>query len=70
MPINLVGVAEIAQMLGVTRQRVNQMVQTLPDFPPPEAELSAGRIWRRSTIEKWIKAHPERQRKSRKGVQS
>jgi len=33
MPINLVGVAEIAQMLGVTRQRVNQMVQTLPDFP-------------------------------------
>lgn len=56
----LVGVAEIAEKLGVSRQRVNQIVQTHYDFPTPLAELSAGRIWRLRDVEKWIKAHPVR----------
>lgn len=60
MTHHLVGVAEIAEMLGVTRQRVNRMVQTIPDFPAPEAELSAGRVWKRSLIEAWIEGHPDR----------
>jgi len=50
------GVAEIADLLGVSRQRVNQLVQTDPTFPEPEAELSAGRIWLRSAIEQWVAA--------------
>jgi prophage regulatory protein len=56
----LVGVAEVAKLLGVTRQRVNQLVQSEPDFPEPEATLAAGRIWRREPIEKWAEAHPRR----------
>ena len=60
MTHHLVGVAEIAEMLGVSRQRVNRMVKTVADFPSAEAELSAGRIWRRSAIEAWIKRHPVR----------
>lgn len=51
---HLVGVAEIAAMLGVTRQRVNQLVRE-EGFPGPEAELSAGRIWLRETIEAWAR---------------
>jgi prophage regulatory protein len=51
---HLVGVAEVAAMLGVTRQRVNQLVSR-PDFPKPEVELSAGRIWRREEVETWAR---------------
>ncbi|MCP4303576.1 MAG: helix-turn-helix domain-containing protein [bacterium] len=50
----LVGVAEIADILGLSRQRVNRIVQTHDDFPEPLAELSAGRIWRAEEIEKWM----------------
>jgi predicted DNA-binding transcriptional regulator AlpA len=51
---HLVGVAEIAQLLGVTRQRVNALASR-PSFPKPEAVLTAGRIWRRSDIEEWAR---------------
>ena len=51
---HLVGVAEIAELLNITRQRVNQLVRE-DGFPKPEAELSAGRIWKRSDIEAWAK---------------
>jgi len=60
MTHHLVGVAEIAEMLGISRQRVNRMVQTVADFPAAEIELSAGRVWKRSRIEAWIKKHPDR----------
>ncbi len=54
---HLVGVAEIAEMLGITRQRVNAIVRTHADFPHPEAVLSAGRIWRREDVEEWARTH-------------
>lgn len=50
---HLVGTAEIATMLGVSRQRVHQLARRA-DFPAPEAVLSAGAIWRREAIEQWI----------------
>ena len=53
----LVGVAEIAEMFGVTRQRINAIVATHPDFPEPEAVLAAGRIWLRTAIEEWASSH-------------
>ncbi len=52
---HLVGVAEIAAMLGVSRQRVDAIVRTHEDFPAPEAELSAGRIWSRAAVEEWLR---------------
>ena len=54
---DLVGVAEIAQMLGVTRQRVNAIANTHADFPKPAAVLTAGRIWQRADVLVWAKAH-------------
>jgi predicted DNA-binding transcriptional regulator AlpA len=51
----LVGVAEIARMLGVSRQRVDQMARNDPEFPQPIAELTAGRIWRLQDIERWAR---------------
>lgn len=56
----LVGISEIAQMLGVTRQRAVQLVADYSDFPAPTASLAAGRIWRRRQVEAWMNKHPER----------
>jgi hypothetical protein len=50
------GVAEIAELLSVSRQRVDQLVHDDPTFPPPEAELAAGRIWRSEAIVAWARA--------------
>ena len=47
------GVREVARWLGISRQRVYQLVVTDPRFPEPVAELEMGRIWRMADIDKW-----------------
>lgn len=59
MTHHLVGAAEVARILGVTRQRVAQLAVT-DGFPAPEVVISAGRIWSRHAIEGWAAANPER----------
>ena len=44
-------------MLGVSRQRVNAIVKRHDDFPAPQAELSAGRIWLKADVIAWAQAH-------------
>lgn len=61
MSHHLVGTAEIAVMLGVSRQRVSQLIESYEDFPAPEVELSAARVWSRTAVEMWIASHPERE---------
>jgi predicted DNA-binding transcriptional regulator AlpA len=58
--LDLVGVAEIALMLGISRQRVFQLVRDHEDFPLPVAELIAGKIWLRSDIDAWARAWDRR----------
>jgi ATP-dependent Clp protease ATP-binding subunit ClpA/predicted DNA-binding transcriptional regulator AlpA len=60
MAHHLVGTAEIAEMLGVSRQRVDQLVDAYDDFPTPEVDLAGGRVWSRTAVETWIRAHPDR----------
>ena len=48
----LVSRVEIAQMLGVTRQRVHQLLKR-KDFPEPVAELGIGDVWLRADILDW-----------------
>ncbi len=45
----LVGVSEVARLLGVTRQRASAL-QTNQAFPAPVATLASGPIWRRSDL--------------------
>lgn len=49
-----VGTAEVAVMLGLTRQRVQQLTRDA-DFPAPLQKISAGWIWRRSDVEQWMR---------------
>ncbi|MCX4554258.1 AlpA family transcriptional regulator [Streptomyces sp. NBC_01500] len=51
-PAEHVGVTEIGEMLGVSRQRANKLVAR-PDFPAPVAQTKAGRAWERAAVEKW-----------------
>lgn len=53
MRIDLVCSREIQQMLGVSRQRVNQLALQ-PGWPEPVARLAVGRIWLRADIRAWI----------------
>lgn len=48
--LDQVGVAEIAELLGVSRQRVNQLIAT-DAFPPPVSRLAAGPVFTTASIE-------------------
>jgi prophage regulatory protein len=52
---HLVGAAEIAELLGISRQRVHQLVEDDSTFPKPEADLRSGRVWKREDIEAWAR---------------
>ena len=53
---HLMGAAEIGARLGVSRQRVQQLVSR-PDFPAPVVVLGMGKVWETEAVEKWIKDH-------------
>lgn len=54
-PGSLVGVAEIAELAGVSRQRVSVLVQRV-GFPAPVVELRMGKVWRAKPVERWLEA--------------
>lgn len=54
--MNLVGIHEIAEALGVSRQRADVLARR-EDFPKPVAVLQMGRVWRVSDFEKWRAKH-------------
>jgi predicted DNA-binding transcriptional regulator AlpA len=48
----VMGAAEIAELLGVSRQRVQQLV-VRPDFPKPVARLTMGKVWNTEAVQAW-----------------
>lgn len=50
-----VGVAEIAEMLGVSRQRANHLIAAGGEFPSPVSRLAAGPVFTRASIEAFKK---------------
>ena len=53
---HLVGAQEIGAMLGVSRQRVQQLAAR-DDFPQPEVTLAMGKVWKRADVEAWARDH-------------
>ena len=51
----LVGIGEIAQMAGVSRQAVANWRVRTADFPSPVVELASGPVFRRSQIRSWLR---------------
>lgn len=52
---DLVGVAELAKILKVSRQRASELARS-PDFPKPIANLAAGPVWKKSAIGRHIRS--------------
>jgi len=52
---HLMGAGEIAELLSISRQRVDQIVRSDESFPDPEIELMTGRVWKRDAIEAWAR---------------
>ena len=50
--LNAVGVAEL---LGVSRQRVHQIIDSDPTFPQPVAVLSGIRVFDTEAVERWAR---------------
>jgi prophage regulatory protein len=50
----LVGITEIATMLGVSTQRVSQLSRGAA-FPEPVAKLAAGWIWKLEDVQAWAR---------------
>ena len=53
---HLVGVAEIAQIFGVSKQTAVKYSQR-PDFPEPLDRLASGPVWLRADVESWGRDH-------------
>jgi predicted DNA-binding transcriptional regulator AlpA len=64
--LDLIGTAEIASLLDVTRQRVNQLVADDESFPSAIGELGNGRAWLRSDVEDWARESGRKMTKSRR----
>lgn len=54
-----VGVTEIARLLGVSKQRVAEL-RRRRDFPAPIAELAAGPMWTRASLNRFVQAWPRK----------
>lgn len=53
---HLIGAAEIGELFGVSRQRVQQLVNR-PDFPRPIVELAMGKVWDGEDVRRWGREH-------------
>jgi hypothetical protein len=54
MPDHLMDLSAIADLLGVSKQRVQQL-QAAGKLPEPTADLRIGKVWLRVDIDKWAR---------------
>lgn len=50
---DVVGLNEVAELAGVTRQRANRIVKN-QSFPQAVLELAAGKLWWKPAVQHWI----------------
>jgi predicted DNA-binding transcriptional regulator AlpA len=50
---DVVGVTEVARLLGLSKGRVSQLRSA--GVMPPAADLASGPVWRRKHIEEWAR---------------
>jgi len=63
------GLAEVAALFGVSKQRVSELRAT-PRFPAPVAELAAGPVWKASTLGRFLESWERKPGRPRKAVAS
>ncbi len=58
----VIGVAELSEMLGVTKQRVSYLAQSQTGFPKPIAKLASGPVWLKPTVMRFVETWERRPR--------
>jgi len=58
-PEEYAGVSEVAELMGVSRQRVSE-IRARDDFPEPVAELAAGPVWAVSSLRSFVANWPRK----------
>lgn len=56
LSLNLVGMSELAELLGVSKQTVSNWRVRMANFPSPTAELKSGPVWELKVITEWAKS--------------
>lgn len=56
MPDNLLGIAEIAELAGVSKQAVTNWRLRYDHFPRPIQNLQSGPVWDREKVQAWLKS--------------
>jgi chromosome partitioning protein len=56
----LVGIAEIAAMVGVSKQVIVNWRARFEDFPAPLADLAATPVFDRSRVEEWLRKRKQK----------
>jgi predicted DNA-binding transcriptional regulator AlpA len=57
--LRVVGLAEVAELLGVSKRTATRYAARA-DFPKPAAQLAMGPIWFVEDVEEWIRKAPIR----------
>jgi predicted DNA-binding transcriptional regulator AlpA len=52
----LAGLAEVAELLGVTKRSATRYAARA-DFPEPLERLASGPVWARADVERWATQH-------------
>jgi predicted DNA-binding transcriptional regulator AlpA len=63
--VPVLSAVEVAELLGISRQRVYQLLEEHDDFPRPIAETARGSVWSRREVEQWARK-PRRPGRPRK----
>jgi len=50
----LLGITDICRLLDRSKPVVRKYIAR-PDFPKPLGETAAGRVWRKSDVDRWVK---------------
>jgi hypothetical protein len=58
--LDIYGKAELVRLLGVSRQRVDELWRDDPDFPAPALRLVCGPIWRGKPARAYVRARRTR----------
>jgi predicted DNA-binding transcriptional regulator AlpA len=53
---HLMSATEIAKLIGTSRQYVDKLTRTDPNFPQPVAVLSGIRVFETDAVTKWARA--------------
>lgn len=60
MPVRYLITREVGELLGVSYQRVQQIVKDYADFPEPMIVGKRTKMYPQPEVERWMAKHPDR----------